>query len=132
MNTFGIRMGEPGDFPPHYIADDSVTDDSVLFDWLVAENYERTDKAGVLNVRVPEGYIFRDETLVLVSECSEEEVRSAEDEDSDMWLDLTVRYAYRDSDKASFLIEYLMKRVSPAEFYTLGIPDDRALDFIID
>lgn len=55
-------------------------------------------------MRLPEGYILRDDNLVLVSECTDAEVRSEEDESSDMWLDLPVRYAYRAEDKANTLL----------------------------
>lgn len=132
MKTFGFSMSEPHDAPNYYIAEDNVSDDSVLFDWLVADNYQLSDEVGVLTVLAPEGYLFRDEVLLPMSEFTEEEVRSAEDEDSDVWLDCGVRTPYRDADKANYLLEGVMRRVSPAEFYALGIPEDRFLYFIID
>jgi hypothetical protein len=132
MKTFGIRMGEPGGSPNHYIAADNVSDDSVLFDWLTADNFEQTEEFGTLNVLAPEGYIFEEEMLVPVSECTEEEVLSAADEDSDFWVNAGVSTAYCDADKVRLLLEGVMKSVSRAEFYALKIPKRRVLDFIID
>lgn len=133
MKTFGFSMSEPHDSPIYYVAEDNVTDDSVFFDWLVADNYKRTGYAGELEVVAPEGYIFWVGMLVPVSERTEEEVRSAGNEDSAFELDARVRTAYRDEDKANILLEgEVMKYVSPAEFHALGIPEDRVLYFTID
>jgi hypothetical protein len=131
MNTFGFTMSEPYSPPNYYVAGDNVSDDSVLFDWLTADNFEQTENFGTLNVLAPEGYIFA-EMLVPVSECTEEEVLSATDEDSMFCMAVWVRAAYRFEDKANLLLEGVMKSVSPAEFYKLGIPEDRVLTFIID
>jgi hypothetical protein len=132
MKTFGFSMAEPHDPPNYYIAGDNVSDDSVLFNWLVADNYQPSDEVGMLTVLAPEGYLFSDGTLVPISELTEEEVKSADDEDSDVWRDFDVRIPYRDADKAHYLREGVMRMVSPAKFYALGISEDRFLYFTID
>lgn len=133
METFAFSMSEPRDRPNYYVAEDNVIDDSVFFDWLVADNYIRTGYAGELDVLAPEGYIFWVGLLVPVSERTEDEVRSAGNEDSAFWFDTRVRTAYRAEDKANTLLDgEVMKSVSHAELHALGIPEDRVLYFTID
>jgi hypothetical protein len=133
MNTFGFSMSEPNYPPNYYVAGDNVSDDSVLWDWLITDNFERSKEVGMLDVLAPEGYIFTLDGLVPVSECTEEEVKSAEDEDSNFWVDASVRIPYRSEDKANLLLEGgVMRDVSHAEFYSLRIPEDRVLYFTID
>lgn len=131
MKTFGFSMAEPNDPPNFYVAADNVEDDTVLFDWLTADNFKETDERGALDVIAPEGYIFKEDILVPLSECTDDEIKSVEDEDSDFWLDSCVSATYRDSEKADILIRGVMKYVPAAEFYALGIPENRTLFFTV-
>lgn len=133
MKTFGIRISEPNYPYNHYIAENTISDDSVLYEWLVADNYEEIDDyPSSFSVTAPEGYLFRDELLLPLSEFTEEEIQSVEDEDSDVWKECHVRVPYREADKALTLLDGVMKMVTPEEFYSLGISEDRVPTFTID
>lgn len=133
MKTFGIRISEPNYPYNHYVAEDNIGDDSVLYEWLRADNYEEVpDEPSAFSVTAPEGYLFRDELLLPLSEFTDEEIQSVADEDSDVWKDCFVRIPYREADKAMTLLDGVMKIVTPEEFYTMGISEDRALTFTID
>lgn len=132
MKTFGVRMSEPNYPYNHYVAKDTITDDSVLFEWLTADNFIPSDEFTYLKVNAPEGYLFCEEDLVPASELTAEEIQSVDDEDSDIWSYMDVSVAYRHIEKANTLLEMIMKDVSPKEFYDLEIPEERILTFTID
>lgn len=115
FELFGIRVkdeleGSDG----HYVGYDSS-----LYDWLMADNYEPSDREAHYKVKAPEGYGF------LYGNLSPQ---NAEDD----WDDF--EYVKSDSpqnDKALMLLESL-QYAEPEEFYSRGISEDRVLDFLLD
>lgn len=132
MKTFGIRMAEPNYPQNHSVAGDNIADDSVLFEWLTADNFIPSDDFTYFKVVAPEGYLFLEEDLVPIGTLTAEQIQSVDDEDSDVWSYIDVSRAYRDIEKADTLMGVIMKDVSPKEFYALDIPEGRVLTFVID
>lgn len=132
MKTFGIRMSEPNYPHNHSVAADNISDDSVLFDWLTADNFIPSDDFTYFKVVAPEGYLFLEEDLVPISTLTAEQIQSVGDEDNDVWSYIDVSRAYPNIEKANTLIEVVMKDVSPKEFYALNIPEERVLTFTVD
>lgn len=121
MDTFGIRASELGDSDEHYVGEDGV-----LFDWLLADNYEASDRDSLYIVKAPEGYVFYKDSLY--SKDSPE----LEAEDGKNLSDSAyVTSGSSENDKALMLLEGALKFMEPAEFYSLGIDEDRILDFLI-
>lgn len=115
FELFGIRVkDEEADSSEHYIGYDSS-----LFDWLMADNCESSDRAAHYKVKAPEGYGF------LYGNLSPQNAE-------DGWDDF--EYVKSDSpqnDKALMMLESL-QFVEPEEFYSRGISEDRILDFLFD
>lgn len=130
--TFGLRMAEPNYPQNHSVAADFIADDSVLLDWLRADNFLPSDGVGYLKVVAPAGYLFLEDALIPVSQLSADQVAAVDADDNDIWSYIDVSYAYRHIEKANTLLEIVMKDVSPKEFYALDIPEDNVFDFVID
>lgn len=133
MKTFGIRVSEPNYPYMHYIAADNIPNDTVLYDWLVADNCQTIDDdPELLSVPAPEGYLFSDELLYPETEFSEEERQAVDKADNDVWSFTFVRIPYRDEDKSRTLLDAVLLPVTEQEFYALNIPHERILTFTID
>lgn len=132
MKTFGIQMAERNYPYNHYVVEDNITDESVLFEWLVSDDFLPSEEVGCLRVTAPKGYLFQEEFLVPVSTLTAAEIQSVDDDESGIWSDMDVTVAYRHVEKAAALMGVIMKDVSPKEFYALDIPEERVLAFTID
>lgn len=129
--TFGIRMGERNYPRNHYIVIDGIADDAVLFEWLMADDYIATRDYGSVEFPAPEGYVFFCGELTPMSSLTKEQLDSLDDGGVVESIYGAER-AYCHIGKANTMLESILKYVSPAEFYVLGISEDRVLDFEID
>lgn len=121
MDTFGIRASELGDSDEHYVGEDAV-----LFDWLLEDNYEPSDRDELYTVKAPEGYVFYKDSLYPVGHPELEG-----DDGRNMSDSAYVTSGSSQNDKALMLLEGALKFMEPAEFYALGIDEERILDFLI-
>jgi hypothetical protein len=118
MHIFGIRISEFGESDEHY-----VSDSAVLSDWLLANNYEPSDRDSQYLVKAPEGYTFYKGSLV--SNDSPEL-----DDKADVSDYAYVAIGSPENDKALMLLDRAMRHVEPADFYALGIDEDDILDYM--
>jgi hypothetical protein len=121
METFGIRASELGDSDEHYVGEDAV-----LFDWLLADNYEPSDRDSLYLVKAPEGYVFYKGSLYPKDAPEIEGADGKNLSDSSY-----VASGSSQNDKALMLTEGALKFMEPEEFYALGIDEERILDFLI-
>lgn len=133
MRTFCVEISEPN-YPPNYhVVKESIADDSILREWLLADNYEPTDDFGYMTVKAPKDYVFIEGEMYPDSELSEDELLSVDsDDENGIWSDLDVRRAYRDLDKARSMEEYVLEPVSMAELMDFGVPEEMIFHFTID
>ena len=109
MSTFGIRTSEFGSGDEHYIGEDDI-----LFNWLIASNYQPSEHDSYYLVPVPSGYKFYQGSLVSVEALESDEGDEAAASDS-----AYVSFGSPENDKALMLLEGTMNHVEPAEFYAL-------------
>lgn len=121
METFGIRASELGDSDEHYVGEDEV-----LFDWLLADNYEPSDRDTLYLVKAPEGYVFYKDSLYPVGHAELEGKDGKSMSDS-----AYVTSGSSQNDKALMLMEGALKFMEPEEFDALNINEDRILDFLM-
>lgn len=121
MDTFGIRASELGDSDEHYVGEDAT-----LFDWLVAGNYEPCKRDSLYKVKAPEGYVFYKDSLYPT-----DAPEVTEDDGKNISEFAHVTSGSSQNDKALMLMEGALKYMEPAEFYALGIDEERILDFLI-
>lgn len=121
MDTFGIRASELGDSDEHYVGEDTV-----LFDWLLADNYEPSDRDELYTVKAPEGYVFYKDNLYSKAAPELEGTDSKNLSDS-----AYVTSGSSQNDKALMLMEGALKFMEPDEFDALGIDEERILDFLM-
>lgn len=117
MDIFGVRISEFGESDEHY-----VSDSAVLLDWLLANNYEPSDRDSQYLVKAPEGYRFQRGSLF------PKDSSDLEDEDIGDFSYVTV--GSPENDKALMLLDGSMRNVEPADFYALGIDEDNILDYM--
>lgn len=117
MHIFGIRISEFGESDEHY-----VSDNAVLLDWLLTNNYEPSDRDSQYLVKAPEGYVFYRGSLI------PNDSRDLEDEDTSDYAYVTV--GSPENDKALMLLDETMRHVEPADFDALGIEEDDVLDYM--
>lgn len=113
FEMFGIRAQDERGTDEHYLGYDSS-----LFDWLTADNYEQSDRESSYKVKAPEGYVF------LYGNIS-----PRNDEDGGDDFDY-VTVGSPQNDKALMLLDVL-QFVTPREFYSKGINEERILDFLL-
>lgn len=121
MSTFGIRTSEIGDSDEHYIAEDEI-----LLEWLLANNYERSDRDSCYVVKAPEGYAFYRNSLFPKNSSALEGLIDEDVTDSSY-----VSFGSPENDKALMLLEEAMENVEPSDFYALDLEEDRILDYLI-
>jgi hypothetical protein len=122
MDTFGIRASELGDSDEHYVGEDAA-----LFDWLLADNYEPSDRGDSLYiVKAPEGYVFYKDSLY---STDSPEVKEGDGKNLSDFSYVTSGSSQ--NDKALMLLEGALKFMEPAEFEALDIDEERILDFLI-
>lgn len=122
MDTFGIRASELGDSDEHYVGEDAA-----LFDWLLADNYEPSDRGdSIYTVKAPEGYVFYKDSLYLTNspEVQEDDGKNLSDFSY-------VTSGSSQNDKALMLLEGALKFMEQEEFEALAIDEERILDFLI-
>lgn len=119
--TFGMIAKEFAGSPEHY-----VSDEDVLFDWLIADNYTPSEQNSRLMVPAPEGYVFWNDNLILKTSPKLVHVDNSELSES-----ATVTIGSPENDKALMLIEEAVSYVKRATFYGIGIADDRIREFFI-
>lgn len=119
MSAFGIRASEFRGEVEFYSSEDEV-----LYEWLVADNFEPSVKDGRYIVRAPEGYIFAEEGLI--AEDSEEFKNL-----TDLSLTELITVGSPENDKGLLLIRYAMQELDSVDFYMLRISEARILDLEI-
>jgi hypothetical protein len=119
MSTFGIRTEEFGEGDEHYVGADEV-----LLDWLLANNYEPSDRDSNYLVRAPDGYTFNRGSLVRKEESK---LQTSEDVSDFAY----VSFGSPENDKAIMLLDGAMIHVKRAQFDALGIAEERILDYMI-
>lgn len=129
--TFGIRMGERNYPRNHYVMTDEVVDDNVIYEWLTASDYSPSKLRGNVEFPAPEGYLFFCGELVPVDSLNPEQL-GALDNGGVVESTSEASSAYRHIEKVNTMVESLLEHVTPAEFYALGISEDRVLEFEID
>jgi hypothetical protein len=111
VNTFGIKVTSDDNSEKFYVGEDTV-----LWDWLNADNYEESDFSSLLlKVPAPEGYDFRHGNLTPQDKV-EEEFTSSE-----IWVEAP------DAGKADLILTTL-RTVEPEEFKSLNIDPSRILN----
>lgn len=121
MSTWGITMAEFGDGTEHY-----VNEDDVLFDWVLADNYGPSDEDSMFSVPAPAGYVFWNGNVIADNSPKLENVDKSELSDSAL-----VTSGSSENDKAIMLLEEAMSYMKPKAFYSVGINEDRILDYVI-
>lgn len=116
MTAFGILTSEFGEGDEHYVGTDEV-----LLEWLLANNYEPSDRDSNYLVKAPIGYKFYEGSLRAVDSPD-----GGDSSDS-----AYVSFSSPENDKALMLLEGAMTHLEPAEFYSLGIDEERILDYLI-
>lgn len=116
MTLFGIRA-HGGDDDEHY-----VSEDNILWDWLVAKNYEPSGHDSFYRVSAPAGYIFDCDNLYPMDD---EELANRTSSAAHVTVESS------ENDKAHMLMLCAMRYVQPAEFYALGIDEARIRDYLI-
>lgn len=118
MSSFGIRASEFRGEVEYY-----VSEDEVLYQWLIADNFEPSIRDGQYIVRAPEGYVFGENGLV--SEQSEEFKDLV---DSSLTEYVTVGSPANDK---GLLAMPAMEALDSADFYMLRTPEARIFEFVI-
>jgi hypothetical protein len=121
MIAFGIRTAEFGDSDQHYVGDDGS-----LFDWLISNNYEPSDRDSLYLVKAPDGYLFYKASLF-----PEDSAEVQGDDGKNVSDSAYVTFGSPENDKALMLLEGAMRYVEPDEFYALNLAEDRILDYQI-
>lgn len=112
---FGIRWKDEEEGTTEYF----VGYDRSLFDWIVADNAEPSDRENHYKVKAPDGYGFLHGNLTVQNE-------------EDGWDDFEyVEISSPQKDKAGMMLE-LLQFVEPSEFESEGISEEHILDFILD
>lgn len=121
MTAFGIITSEFRESDQYY-----VSEDNVLFDWLLANNYLPSDRDSQYFVQAPVGYKFYQGSLVF--EDSPETDEGNEGTARDVAY---VSFGSPENDKAIMLLEGIMEYVERDEFYSLDIDTERILEYMI-
>lgn len=111
MTTFGIRAVKSGKLDEFYVGEEDV-----LFDWLVADNFEILSGDKWFFLEAPDGYEFHEGNLFPVQ--GYDGGRKGE----------FVSVSFAEGSKAQMLLVAL-RSVSSEEFEALNIDPDRIIDF---
>jgi hypothetical protein len=103
-----------------------VGEDGSLFDWLLANNYEPSDRESLYIVRAPDGYAFYKDSIY-----PEKSAEVTGDDGKNVSTFTYVTYGSPENDKALMLLEGAIRYVEPDEFYALNLDEDRILDYQI-
>lgn len=121
MSTFGIRFSEFADSDEHFVGHDDV-----LFDWVLANNYELSDKDSLYTVPAPVGYVFWKGSVI-----SENSPKLENVDESKLSKYANVTSGSSENDKAIMLMGEALSYMKASAFYSLGISEDRILDYVI-
>lgn len=112
---FGVRWkNEEDGTTEHYIGYDRS-----VFDWIVADNVEPSDRENYYKVKAPDGYGFLYGNLTIQN-------------DEDGWDDFEyVEISSPQKDKAEMVLE-MLQFVEPSEFESEGVSEEYILDFILE
>lgn len=114
MSTFGIKVTSENNPDMFYVGEDTV-----LWDWLNADNWEESDHSSLLLVvAAPEGYLFHYGSLHPISDI---DVTKNPREKCEFWVEAP------DAGKADLLLD-ILRPVEPEEFKALNIDPSRILN----
>lgn len=120
MAIFGVRLSAFGDSDEHY-----ASNDDVLFEWLLANNYSTSKLENHYLVPIPEGYKLFQGNIVPDTWLTPEQRNDAVSD----FVNVTV--GSPENDKALLLLNVAMVPMESDAFEALNIDEERILDYMI-